>query len=81
MVSNFRELIAKIKVYSLSNWIYHFILGFILLLLVSAISLSVGFWQFAELFGACAYFVLVVGVALQLVTFSKKKGEIGHGSS
>jgi hypothetical protein len=81
MLSNFGALIAKITAYALSNWSYPFLLGFMLILAVSAISLSVGFWQFAEVFGACSYFVLVVGVALQLVTFFKKKGDICYGSS
>jgi hypothetical protein len=81
MVKNFQYLIAKIKSHSLSNWSYPFLSGSMLLLAVSAISLSVSFWQFAEALGACAYFVLVVGVALQLLTFFTKKGDIRNGSS
>jgi len=62
---------AKIKGYFRENWGAPFILGFMLLLIVAAASLSIGLGVLANEVAIYAYYALVAGVVLQLVCFLK----------
>jgi heme/copper-type cytochrome/quinol oxidase subunit 4 len=53
------------------NWGAPFITGFILLLMITATSLSMGLANVADGVAISAYYSLVVGVILQLVCFLK----------
>lgn len=79
MITGFTEKVsANFKEYVRENWGAPFILGFILLLLVAAVSLLMDFVALADSVAVIAYYALIVGVALQLVCFmkySKKSGE------
>lgn len=57
--------------YAKENWGTPFIVGFILLLVVAAVSLSSGWASLADSLAIYAFCFLVVGVALQLVCFLK----------
>jgi hypothetical protein len=61
----------RVKGYVRENWGAPFILGFMLLLVVAAVSLSVGLDVLANGVAVCAYYALVAGVVLQLVCFVK----------
>jgi hypothetical protein len=69
---------GKAKVYVKENWGSPFIMGFMLLLIVAAAALSAGLSSFADNIAVYAYYGLIVGVILQLVSFlryRKKSGE------
>jgi hypothetical protein len=53
------------------NWGAQFILGFMLLLVVAAVSLTTGLDALADEVAVYAYCALVAGVVLQLVSFLK----------
>lgn len=57
------------------NWKYVplFIVGFIVLLIVAALSLAAGWISIAESIANIAYFVLVISVILQLLFFKTHK--------
>jgi len=63
--------------YFRENWGAPFVLGFMVLLVVAAVSLALGFEWWAEQVAVYAYFALVVGVVLQLVCFWKLGGKGG----
>ena len=74
-----KEVPARIKVYTRENWGIPFIVGFMLLLMVAAVSLSIGVADVANEVAIVAYYALVAGVVLQLVCFlkyRKKDGEL-----
>ena len=66
-----RKILAKMKAYFRKNWGTPFILGFMLLLMVAAASLTVGLVFLANEVAVYAYYALVAGVVLQLVCFPK----------
>jgi hypothetical protein len=66
-----KEVLAKIRGYFRENWGAPFIIGFMLLLMVAAASLSLGFEFLANEVAVYAYYALVAGVVLQLVCFLK----------
>jgi hypothetical protein len=66
-----RKILAKMKAYFRKNWGTPFILGFMLLLMVAAASLTVGLVFLANEVAVYAYSALVAGVVLQLVCFLK----------
>jgi len=73
-----------LKKYVRENWGAPFIAGFMVLLVVAAVSLSIGLTALADGMAIAAYCALVAGVVLQLVCFlkyNKKKGEVHHESS
>jgi hypothetical protein len=78
MEKEIKLYISKIKAYAFTNKSVPFIMGFILLLSVSAVSLAGGLWQFAQVLGSCAYFVLVIGVILQLAPYFRIRKRIGE---
>ena len=80
MIKEFaKELPARVKEYTRENWGAPFIVGFMLLLIVAAASLSIGVADAANEVAIVAYYALVAGVVLQLVCFlkyRKKDGEL-----
>jgi heme/copper-type cytochrome/quinol oxidase subunit 4 len=85
MIKEFaKEFPAKVKAYTRENWGAPFIVGFMLLLMVAAVSLSMGLAVLADGIAIVAYYALVGGVVLQLVCFlkyNKKNGEKNNESS
>ena len=79
--SKFHE---KTKRYVTENWGIPFIVGFMILLFSSAVLLAGGLVSTAENTATFAYFALVIGVVLQLLSLSKirrrKQGAALHGS-
>ena len=71
-----KEMRARIKGYARANWGAPFVLGFMLLLIVAAVSLSIGLGDLANEVAVYAYYALVVGVILQLsfLKYRKKDG-------
>jgi hypothetical protein len=84
MASN--KIMIKVKGYVKENWGSPFIVGFMLLLMVAAVSLSLSYaaallplsgfkalngTSFAEGVAVYAYYALVAGVVLQLACFLK----------
>ena len=59
------------------GWGYPFIVGFLILLLLSAISLAAGSAYVAEVMADIAYFSLVAGVILELAYLNKKESREG----
>jgi hypothetical protein len=66
----------KVKAYVKENWGSPFIAGFMLLLVVTAVSSSAGLSSMADIVAVYAYFALVVGVILQLACFLKYRNRI-----
>lgn len=64
-----KKILAKIKGYVRENWGAPFILGFMLLLMVAAVSLAGGLDFLANEVAVYAYYLLVAGVVLQFVSF------------
>jgi Na+/melibiose symporter-like transporter len=64
-------LSSRAKRYFKENWGAPFIVGFILLLVIAAVCLSIGSSQSADGLASSAYSALVVGIVLQLVCFFK----------
>jgi heme/copper-type cytochrome/quinol oxidase subunit 4 len=84
MLLSYKAVLTKMSGYFRENWSAPFSIGFILLLVVAAVSLSMGFAILADEVAIYAYYALVVGVVLQLVCFlkyNKKSGEKNNGSS
>ena len=65
----------KVKGYVKENWGSPFIVGFMLLLIVAAVSLSAGLSSLANTVAVYAYYALVAGVFLQLASFLKYRGK------
>ena len=65
----------KVKGYVKENWGSPFIVGFMLLLIVAAVSLSAGLSSLADTVAVYAYYALVAGVFLQLASFLKYRGK------
>jgi hypothetical protein len=74
--TGFTTIRVKLKGYVMENWGFPFIVGFMLFLIIAAISLSAGLSSLAEVIADYAYFVLALGVILQFTGFLKnrKKG-------
>jgi hypothetical protein len=79
-----KKIAVRAKGYVRENWGAPFIVGFMLLLMIAATSLSVGLTTLADEVAVYAYYALVVGVIGQLVCylkFNKRNGEKNYGSS
>ncbi len=72
----FNKIILKVKGYVKENWGSPFIVGFMLLLIAAAVSLSTGFAFLADNVAVYAYYALIAGVILQLASFLKYRGKI-----
>ncbi len=84
MCAFFKNCLFKMIAYLRKNRSAGFLLGFMILLVVAAVALSVGLVFLAEVLGDTAYFSLLIGVVLQLVSFLKqnrKTGENPHNSN
>ena len=66
-----RRVPSRVKDYVKENWGAPFVVGFMALLIVAAVSLSMGYVVLADEVAVYAYYALVVGVALQLACFLK----------
>jgi hypothetical protein len=66
-----REVPSRVRGYVRENWGAPFILGFMALLIIAAVSLLMGFGVLADEVAVYAYYALVVGFVLQLVCFLK----------
>ncbi|MGD0028131.1 MAG: hypothetical protein ABSC91_04240 [Candidatus Bathyarchaeia archaeon] len=73
-----KALSSRVKRYVRENWGAPFILGFMLLLVVAAVSLTRGLNALADEVSLYAYFALVAGVVLQLVCFLKFREKGGE---
>ena len=71
----FNKIMLKVKGYVKENWGSPFIVGFMLLLIVAAVSLSAGLSSLADTVAVYAYYALVAGVFLQLASFLKYRGK------
>ena len=60
--TRFNDIVRKLIAYTKVNWGFPFIVGFIVLLLGSAVSLS-------DVIAVFSYYALIIGVVLQLVCF------------
>jgi hypothetical protein len=73
-----RRVLSRIKGYLKENWGAPFVLGFMALLMVAAVSLLMNFSVMADEVAVYAYYALVIGVVLQFACFlkyRKKEGE------
>jgi hypothetical protein len=85
MINGFaKKMPDRVKGYVRENWGAPFIVGFMLLLMVAAVSLAMGLPVLADGVAIVAYCALVAGVVLQLACFlkyNKKNGETYNESS
>ncbi len=77
----FNKFIVKVKGYVKENWGSPFIVGFMLLLLSAAVSLSSGLSYLADAIAVYAYYALVAGVILQLACFLKYRKKINEAEA
>jgi hypothetical protein len=59
--------------YTRRNWGIPFIIGFILLLIISAVELSLNLMEDSDAVAAYAFYSLVIGIFLQIISFIKYK--------
>ena len=64
---------VRLKSYLKENWGAPFIIGFMILLILAAAYLSVGNEAFADELAVYAYYSLVIGVILQLISLKRAK--------
>ena len=69
------NIMLRTKGYVKANWGSPFIVVFMSLLVIAAVSLSVGLSSFANNLAVYAYYALVAGVFLQLASFLKYRGK------
>ena len=66
-----RRVPSRVKEYVKENWGAPFVLGFIALLMIAAVSLLINFSVLADEMAVYAYYALVIGIVLQLACFLK----------
>ena len=76
--TGFNKIMVKVKGHVKENWGSPFTVGFMLLLLSAAVSLSAALSSLADATAVYAYYTLVVGVVLQLVCFLKYRKKVGE---
>ena len=69
------KIVVKVKGYFKENWGSPFIVGFMLLLIAAAVSLSAGVSSLADVVAVYAFYALVAGFFLQLASFLKYRGK------
>jgi hypothetical protein len=72
---------VKVEGHVKKNWGSPFIVGFILLFVGAAVSLSEGLSSLADGIAIYAYYALIVGVILQLVCFVKYREKVGEAET
>jgi len=72
----FSTICPKIKGYVKENWGSPFMVGFMLLLIIAAVSLSAGFSLLANDSAIYAFYSLIIGVVLQLICFVKEQKKV-----
>lgn len=70
-------LIARTKSYVRANWGAPFIVAFMGLLMIAAVSLALNWSALVDTVAVYAYYALVVGVVLQLVCFLRYRERNG----
>jgi len=73
-----RRVPSRVKGYVKENWGAPFVVGFMVLLMVAAVSLLMDYVVLAEEVAVYAYYALVVGVVLQLACFMKYRKREGE---
>jgi len=73
--TGFNKIMLKLKDFVKENWGSPFIVGFMMLLLSAAVSLSAGLYSLANTVTIYSYYALVVGVFLQLAYLLKYHGK------
>lgn len=68
---SFNTIVHKFIGYIRENWGSPFIVGFMLLLMSTAFSLSIGLVSLANTIAVYAFYILTAGVILQLACFLK----------
>lgn len=68
---------SRIKEHVRQNWRAPFIPAFIALLIVAAVSLTIGLFSLADNIAEYAFYALVAGIILQLVCFLKYRKKDG----
>ncbi len=66
--TSYHQIIFRVKKYVKENWGSPFIMGFMLLLVGSAVSLSFGLSSLADNIAVSAFYALIVGLILQVVS-------------
>ena len=79
--TGFDKITVKLKGYVKENWGSLFIVGFMLLLVSSAVSLSEGLSSLADGIAVYAFYALIVGVILQLVCFIKFREKVSEAEA
>jgi undecaprenyl pyrophosphate phosphatase UppP len=79
--TGFDKIAVKLKGHVKKNWGSPFIVGFILLLVSAAVSLSEGLSSLADGIAVFAYYALIVGVILQLVCFVKYREKVSEAEA
>lgn len=74
--TGYSKIMIKVKGYVKENWGSPFIVGFMLLLISAAVSLSAGLSSLADAIAVYVYYALVVGVVLQLACFLRYRKKI-----
>jgi len=74
--TGFDKIPVKLKGYVKENWGSPFIVGFMLLLVSAAVSLSEGLSSLADGIAVYAFYALIVGVILQLVCFVNYRDKV-----
>ena len=74
--TGYSKIMVKVKGYVKENWGSPFIVGFMLLLLTAAVSLSAGLSSLADAIAVYVYYALVVGVVLQLACFLRYRKKV-----
>jgi hypothetical protein len=72
-----KEVPARVKRFVRENWGAPFIVGFMLLLMIVAASLSMSLATMADEVAVYAYYALVFGIILQLVCYLKNNKRNG----
>jgi hypothetical protein len=73
MTNNGDKFLFRLKGYVKENWGSPFIVAFMVLLMGSAVFLSAGLSYQADTIAVYAFYALVAGVILQLISFLKYK--------
>jgi hypothetical protein len=80
-VNGFSKSTVRVKGYIKENWGSPFIMGFMMLLLSAAVSLSLGFSYLADAIAVYAYYALIAGVILQLACFFRYRKKVDEAEA